>query len=186
MHPAAEGGEAVSLRIQAERSDYTRAYRRQFWRSLGWLVVLGAGLALLPMMRASVFRAELAAGRWDAAASAAIAYLGAALFLAFMVELLARSFARYVLRKAPAALESHVLTFSKNGIDARGNHITWSEFSRVVETRSAFQLQLHTGQYMLLPRRQISSPAGLRRILREHLGTRAKLIRARNVSGDHA
>lgn len=185
MHPACDGGEAVSLRIHVERGDYTRAYRRHFWRSLGWLVIVGAALALLPMMRASAFRAELAAGRWDAAASAATAYLGAGLFLAFMVELLARSFARYAVRKSPAALEPIVVTFSEDGMHARGKHVRWSEFSRVIETRSAFQLQLHAGQYMLLPRRQIGSPADLRRILRAYLGSRAKLSRARSVSGDH-
>jgi hypothetical protein len=186
MVRADDGGEAVSLRIQAERGDYTRAYRRHFWRSLGWLVVLGAALALLPMMRASVFRAELAAGKWDAAISAAIAYLGVALFLAFMVELLARSFARYVLRKTPAALEPVVVTFADDGMHARGNHVPWSEFSQVVETRSAFQLQLHAGQYMLLPQRQIRSPADVRRILRKHLGSSAKLTHARSIGGDHA
>jgi hypothetical protein len=175
MRPAGDNEAAVSLQIRPERSDYTRAYRRRFWRSLGWLVICGAALALLPVMRAPAIRSELAAGTWEAVASAAIAYAGVALFLAFMVELLARSFARYALRKAPAALVPQVVTFTEEGMDTRGSHVGWSEFSRVVETGSAFQLQLRAGGFMLLPQRQIASSGEVRSILRKHLGKRARL-----------
>jgi hypothetical protein len=81
MHPGDQSEQTVSLRIQAERGDYTRAYRRRFWRSLGWLVVIGAALALLPVLRAPALRAELAAGVPAAVAAAAALYLGVVLFL---------------------------------------------------------------------------------------------------------
>lgn len=170
-----ECGETISLRIQPERSDYTRAYRRRFWRSLGWLVFAGAALPLLPIVRASALRAELAAGRWDAVASAAAVFLGVALFLAFMVELLARSFAGYALRKTPAALQPQMVTFKSDGMHAHGSHVRWSEFAGAEETRSAFLLELHAGQYMLLPRRQIGSATEIRRMLRKYLGGKARV-----------
>jgi hypothetical protein len=47
-----------------------------------------------------------------------------------MVELLARSFARYALRKTPAALEPQVVTFTTDGMHAHGNHVGWSEIFR--------------------------------------------------------
>jgi len=175
MSPDAE--QAVSVQVQVERNDYVRAYRRQFWRSLGWLVLFGAAIALLPVARAPAFRAELAKGALAALAVAGGAYIGVALFLAFMVEVLARSFSRYALRKSPAALEPHKVTFTSDGMHSQGTHVRWNEFSRAVETSSAFQLQLRTGPYLLLPRHQISSVVQIRRLLETNLGKGAKLRR---------
>jgi hypothetical protein len=167
--------DAISLEIQATSSDYMRAYRRRFWRSLGWVVFPGAALALLPIERASAFRAELSAGAPSAIAVATAAYTGVALFLAFMVELLARCFTRYALRKSPAALAPTLLTFTPEGLHAQGSHVAWHEFSSAVETTSAFQLQLRTGPYVLIPRRQVSSVLQIRRVLQTYLGKRARV-----------
>ena len=177
MNPDTEQEHAVSVQVQVTRGDYMRAYRRRFWRSLGWLVLLGAAIALLPIGRAPAFRAELAAGTPAAFAVAGAVYIGVALFLALMVEVLARSFSRYALRKSPAALQPRVVTFTNDGMRAQGSHVRWNEFYRVVETRSVFQLQLRAGPYMLLPCCQISSVVQIRQLLKTHLGKSAKVRR---------
>jgi hypothetical protein len=177
MNPDSEQEHAISVQVQVARDDYRHAYRRRFWRSLGWLVLLGAALALLPIARAPAFRAELAAGAPAAFAVAGAVYIGVALFLALMVEVLAHSFSRYALRKSPAALQPQVVTFTNDGVRTQGSHVPWNEFSGVVETRSAFQLQLRAGPYMLLPCRQISSVVQIRRLLKTHLGKSAKVRR---------
>lgn len=175
MNPDAE--QAVSVEVQVTRDDYMRAYRRRFWGSLGWLVLLGAAIALLPIARTPAFRAELAAGTPAAFAAAGAVCIGVGLFLALMVEVLARSFSRYALRRSPAALQPQVVTFADDGVRAQGSHVPWNEFSGVVETRSAFQLQLRAGPYMLLPCRQISSVVQIRHLLKTHLGRSAKVRR---------
>jgi hypothetical protein len=175
MKPDVEQEEPLSVRVQATRSDYVHAYRRQFWHALGWLLLLAPVIALLPVERTPAFRSELFAGLGAAIAVAAAACLGIALFLAFMIELLARSYSGYALRKSPAAFESRVLTFTENGMQAAGTHVRWNEFSKVVETSDAFELQLRAGQYVLLPQRQIPCAFQMRRMLRTHLGKSAKL-----------
>ena len=167
--------DVISVQVQVTRNDYVRAYRRQFWRSLGWLVAFAPAIALLPIARAPAFRAELASGAPAAVAVAVAIYAGVTVFLAFMVELLARSFSSYGLRKAPAALASRIVTFTKDGMHAPGSDVRWHEFSKAVETSSGFQLQLRAGPYMLLPRHQISSVPQIRQLLRTYLGHCAKI-----------
>lgn len=169
--------DTLSLEVHVTRGDYTRAFRRRFWRALGWIVFLGAALSWIPIWRAAALRSELAAGTPAAFVATFIAFAGAALFLTFMVELLARSFSRYALRKAPSALEPQVVTFNNQGMHARGIHVRWKDFAKAVETGSAFELQLRAGQYLLLPQRQISCADRLRALLRMHLGESAKVRR---------
>jgi hypothetical protein len=167
--------EDISLAIRVSQADYTRAYRRRFWRSLGPLVFIGAALPILSIARAPTLRAELAAGSPGAITAALTVSIGIALFLAFVVELLARSFSRYALRKAPSALAPQAVAFTDDGICTNGTLMRWTELSKVVETKRDFQLQLRSGQYMLLPSNQIPSLGSIRLLLRTHLGKRARL-----------
>ena len=149
VHPAA------ILRRQGVSPDESAEFPQRWRLSAGPLAAVlafarlaglaGGCLALLPIARAPGFRAELAAGAPAAFAVAGAVYIGVALFLALTVEVLAHSFSRYALRKSPAALQPQVVTLTNDGVRTQGSHRRWNEFSRVVETRSAFQLQLRGG-----------------------------------------
>jgi hypothetical protein len=178
MDVNASGKDELSLDIQPARRDYVNMYRRQFWRALGLLVFVGAGLALWPVARAPQFRAELVVGSRPALLVLAGAYAGAWLFLAFTVEVLARSFAGYALRKSPEALRRQVLRLTPEGMHTGEQLVRWNKFSKAMETRSGFQLHLRDGRCMVLPRRQIASAGRIRQILKAHLGGNAKVRRA--------
>lgn len=163
------------LEVRPERRDYVNAYRRRFWRALALLVFVGAGLALFPVARAPAFRAELVRGSHAALAVLFGMYAGTWMFLAFMVELLARSFAGYALHKSREALQPYLLRFTPEGIYTRGRLAQWAEISKATENRSCFQLRLRDGRYLVLSHSQIASPADIRNMLRSHLGQRANL-----------
>lgn len=108
-------------------------------------------------------------------------YVALALFLAFAIELCARMFAQHAMRQTRLALEPQALTFSENGLEAVTAHsagtIGWGSFRKAVLTAWAFQLHFGPRQYVLLPFDQFPSSDArnrLRRMLKEHLGNRAK------------
>ncbi len=169
------------LELQLTKRDYLRAYRRQFWRSLGLLVLLASCLPLLSMWRAPAFRHELQTGMPAAIRVAIAAYVVVALFLAFTVELLARSYSSLVVRKTPLALEPQSLTFSSEGMQSqtrsRSGLVHWKSFQKAIATGWAFQLYSSSTQYVLLPFRQFQSPEevrGFRQMLKQQLGKRAR------------
>jgi hypothetical protein len=171
----------ISCVVRLTRSDYSRAYRRQFWRTLWWLVVIAPLVSLLPVIRASEFRHELQTGTYSAIGVALALYVAVALFLAFGVEVCARSFSSHAIRKIPLALEPRTLTFSEQGLDsvnsASSSRIQWPAFQKAIETPWAFQLYLSPRRYVLLPCDRLKSMQErdqLRRLFKLHLGDRAR------------
>ena len=169
------------LELQLTKRDYLRAYRRQFWRGLGLLVFLASCLSLFPIWRTPAFRHELQAGMPSAIRTAAAAYCVAAFFLAFTVELLARSYSSLVVRKTPLALAPQSLTFSSEGMQSQTRSISglvrWKTFVKAIATSRAFQLYSSPTQYVLLPFDRFRSPEelrGFRQMLKQQLGNRAR------------
>jgi len=123
----------------------------------------------------------LQSGAMAALGTAIGIYLATALFLAFGVEVCARSFSSHAIRKTPLALERRSLTFSAEGMESvspsSSGRIQWNAFQKIVETPWAFQLYLGPRQYILLPCDRLQSALErdlLRKLFKLNLGDRAK------------
>jgi hypothetical protein len=172
---------AVSLQLQLTKQDYLRAYRRQFWRGLGLLLIAASLFSLFPILQAPKFRQELQAGVPSAIRTAVTAYIIIVCFLALMVEILARSYSAMVVRKTPFSLEPQKLVFSSEGmqsqIRSRSGLVRWPSFQKAIASGWAFQLYSSPTQYVLLPFRCFSSGDELLRfkqLLKQQLGSRAR------------
>jgi hypothetical protein len=169
----------IDLDIQVTKTDYVRAARRRFWRSLAVVVALAPLAVTIPLWRSSTMRQEILSGDLRAIAVILGLYGAVALFLALSVEICARSFGQVAARKAATALKPQKLRFSDSGmawaVNGSAGAIPWTAFRKASKARWAILLHLSGGRDVVIPLRQVPANVkpDLETMIKAHLDKRA-------------
>jgi hypothetical protein len=177
--PSIQQPTQVYLNVRLERADVVQAALALFFRRAKWMIIV-----------------------WDAAFVAVVVVVAldwpkegllarplgiAALVLVMLPVLVIGALfwsARRQFERASSDPQTIRYHFCADGLDVgsqkRAGWLPWEAFSGAVETGSAFLLFLTPGEHYLLPKRCFDNSSdvdAVRRLLRQELGSRARLSR---------
>ena len=163
-------------------SEHYRAYRTAFHRKpaawIGYAFFIGLPLAIAAL--AIALRGWTLSQLWSEEGYLLVA---GPLFVIVGVPLLHRLNVKQQRTGNSALSGTQHISFSADGFRAWGDlqntSALWAAIHQVVETRRYFLIYLSEVHFLFLPQAAVRNPDGLRTLLREHAGERARLAAGR-------